>query len=259
MATTGHQHLEIRNLGRMAYAPAFEAQSRMHEQILSGRDTPGSSVGALLLVEHDPVITISRRASAGQNLLATPELLARHGVTLADTDRGGDITYHGPGQLVAYPILDLNRLGLGLHNYMRMLEECIIRTIARSGLAGERDPAATGVWVRSTHPPARGQLAKIAALGVRVRRWVTMHGLALNIAPDMSHFDLIVPCGLAGRPVTSMQRELGEHCPTLDRVRSALAEELESLVAGQLAAKRQSEQQRSALEDRPQPGQTEVR
>ncbi|GMV25932.1 MAG: octanoyltransferase [Phycisphaerae bacterium] len=218
--------IEVRDLGRASYADAYTVQQRVHDEVLAWRDVEASPVGVLLLVEHTPVITVSKRATASANLIATPELLARHGVEVADTDRGGDITYHGPGQLVAYPILDLNRLGLGLHAYMRLLEECVIRTIARFGLAGERDSTATGVWVKSVFPPARGQMAKIAAMGVRVRKWISMHGLALNVDPNMDHFGLIVPCGLVGRPVTSMARELPRACPSFGTVKDALAEEM---------------------------------
>lgn len=234
----------VRDLGLRSYADAFAVQQRVHEEVLAFREEPGGPPCVLLLVEHHPVITLSRRASASSNLLATPELLARHGVEVADTDRGGDITYHGPGQLVCYPILDLNRLGLGLHAYMRMLEECVIRTLASFGLQGERDSTATGVWVKSKHPSARGRLAKVAAMGVRVRKWVTMHGLSLNVDPDMSHFELIVPCGLSGRPVTSMRRELGDACPAFNDVKQVVAEELLRLVE-----KQQSEQQQREHDD----------
>lgn len=225
----------------MGYAEAFDIQERTHREVLDNRglDNRGkdvSSPGVLLLVEHPPVVTVSRRASAKEHLLATPELLRSRGVEVADTDRGGDITYHGPGQLVAYPILDLNRLGLGLHGYMRLLEECVIRTIAAFGLAGVRDSTATGVWVESgvASSPVPGR-AKIAAMGVRVRRWVSMHGLALNVDPDMDHFGLIVPCGLVGRPVTSMAMELGGSCPTMADVKSCIAGVMESLVSERVA------------------------
>ena len=207
--------ISVTKLGRLGYELAFAAQQAAHARVLAARDGVTSGVGELLLVEHDPVITISNRVGAEANLLATPALLERHGVAVARTDRGGDITYHGPGQMVAYPILDLNLLNLGLHDYMRLLEESVIRTCRDFGVETMRDPAATGVWtVRDGRP-----LAKIAAMGVRVRRWVSMHGLALNVDTNLDHFKLIVPCGLAGRPVTSLKQELGERAPTFEQVR----------------------------------------
>lgn len=203
--------ISVTNLGRLGYEPAFAAQQAAHARVLAARDGGTSGVGELLLVEHDPVITISNRVGAEANLLATPALLERHGVAVARTDRGGDITYHGPGQLVAYPILDLNLLNLGLHDYMRLLEESVIRVCGHFGVHTMRDPTATGVWtVRDGKP-----FAKIAAMGVRVRRWVSMHGLALNVDPNLDHFGLIVPCGLVGRPVTTLRRELDARAPTL--------------------------------------------
>jgi lipoate-protein ligase B len=204
-------------LGSMAYAEAFDAQRRWHDAVLAlrDRDDPGC-VGALLLVEHDPpVITISRRPGAGAHLIATPAQLAGAGVTVEPTDRGGDITYHGPGQLVVYPILDLQRLGQNLHAYMRMLEEIVIRVCAGFGVETRRDRSATGVWVGD---------AKVCAMGVRIRRWVTMHGLALNVDPEMRHFDLIVPCGLAGRSVTSLRAILGDDAPAMGEVRRAIVD-----------------------------------
>lgn len=199
----------------MAYEPAFEAQQSVHARVLAAREQSEPAIGELLLVEHDPVVTISNRAGAEANLLATPALLERHGVAVARTDRGGDITYHGPGQLVAYPILDLNVLNLGLHEYMRLLEESVIRTCSHFGVKTARDANATGVWTLRDGRP----FAKIAAMGVRVRRWVSMHGLALNVATNLDHFGLIVPCGLVGRPVTSLQNELGSGAPSFAQAR----------------------------------------
>ena len=178
------------------------------------------------LEHHPPVITVTRRPGVRANLLATPEHLLEHGIELVDTDRGGDITYHGPGQLVAYPILDLNRLGLRIHPYMRLLEDVVIETVASFGVEAGREDGATGVWVAAGTPEAR----KIAALGVRLSRWCSMHGLALNVDPDLSHFDLIVPCGLTGRSVTSLRRELGDGCPSLDNVRLALEKAFDAAI-----------------------------
>lgn len=182
-------------------------------------------MGEILLVEHDPVITVTRKAREAGNVLATAEMLAYFGVTLHDTDRGGDVTYHGPGQIVVYPIVDLNRLNLGLHDYMRCLEGAVIATLARVGVVGVRDPSATGVWVPGpTGQPGDG--AKIAAMGVRLRKWVSLHGLALNVSPEMGHFNLIVPCGLVGRPVTSLRVLRGASAPTVDQVKPMLVEAL---------------------------------
>ncbi len=215
------------DLGRLSYADGCAAQTRAHAEVLAAREDPSPTSrapGVILLVEHDPpVITVSRRPGARDNLLATPAMLASLGVEVAETDRGGDITYHGPGQLVVYPIVDLNALGWSLHRYMRELEGAVIRACARWGVEGRRDPSATGVWIGG---------AKVCAMGVRVRRWVTTHGLALNVAPDLGHFDLIVPCGLAGRPVTSLARELGDASPTMDVVKAAVVEELRAAMVG---------------------------
>lgn len=221
----------VRDLGRASYAAGLSAQAEAFERVLGARGSGAPSgaqarAGEVLLVEHDPpVITVSRRPGARDNLLATPAMLASLGVDVAETDRGGDITYHGPGQLVVYPIVDLNALGWNLHRYMRELEGAVIRACARWGVEGRRDPSATGVWIGE---------AKVCAMGVRVRRWVTSHGLALNVAPALDHFNLIVPCGLAGRPVTSLARELGDACPPMDDVKSALLEELRSAMVGPL-------------------------
>jgi lipoyl(octanoyl) transferase len=219
--------IPVIDLGRRSYEDAYQLQLAHHAEVLASRESDRSEIGRILLVEHDPpVITISRRAGARANLLASDDVLARHGVTLSETDRGGDITYHGPGQLVVYPILDLNFLRLGLHDYMRLLETAVIDCCAGFGVLTERDAAATGVWVSRPRGAASGPSAKICAMGVRVRRWVSMHGLALNVTTNLQHFELIVPCGLAGRPVTTLARELGDVCPAMHSVKSALAASL---------------------------------
>jgi len=233
--------LTVADLGRMPYAQAYERQCEAQERVLRFREE-GGPVGMVLLVEHDPpVITVSRRPNARVHLLAGEHRLREMGVEVAETDRGGDITYHGPGQLVVYPILDLNRLGMGLHPYMRALEGVVIEVCRGFGVEAHRDACATGVWVGGqngavpgagpTCDAQRGGVgrsggSKICAMGVRVRRWVTMHGLALNVATDLSHFDLIVPCGLAGRTVTSLEKELGERRPSMVEVKAAMIERL---------------------------------
>ncbi|MCP4839475.1 MAG: lipoyl(octanoyl) transferase LipB [Planctomycetes bacterium] len=216
MASTS-DNLTVRDLGRMPYTEALSLQRSLQGEVIGAREHGGHG-GYLLLVEHDPpVITISRRAEADAHLLATPKMLEDAGVEVHETDRGGDITYHGPGQLVVYPILDLNQLDLRLHGYMRWLEDRVLEVLMQFGIEGHRDTEATGVWVG----PADAD-RKICAMGVRVSRWVTMHGLALNVDPDLSHFELIIPCGLHGRSITSMKAELGEACPDLKDVKHAI-------------------------------------
>jgi lipoyl(octanoyl) transferase len=231
--------LKVVKLGRMAYGPAYRAQVDHVEEVLAARQAGVPEVGRLLLVEHPPVITVTKRASAAGHLIATAEALAREGVAVEETDRGGDITYHGLGQLVAYPILDLNLLNLGLHDYMRMLESVVIETCEVFGVRGRREAGATGVWVDREGETGFRSAAKIAAMGVRVRRWISMHGLAINVSTNLAHFDLIVPCGLAGRPVTSLERELvarGTSCPSLGEVQEVLVEILSSHAAEALTA-----------------------
>lgn len=214
----------------MRYGPALEAQRAHHEGVLEAHEAgerAGGEVGRILTVEHEPVITVTRRPGVAGHLLATPDLLQKQGVEVHETDRGGDITYHGPGQQVVYPIVDLKRTGLRVIEYIRLLEQAVIETIAPLGLEGRRDPEATGVWVT---PREGGPPAKVCAIGVRVRKWVTLHGLAVNVRTDLSHFGLIVPCGLSGRPVTSLERELGEVCPGMEAFRVSLAGVLRGMV-----------------------------
>lgn len=221
------------DLGRMRYRDALILQREWLERILAEREALGARrTGVILLVEHDPpVITMTPRA--GANLRAPREWLSSQGIEVEETDRGGDITYHGPGQLVVYPILDLNLLKLRLHEYMRLLEATVIETCGHFGVTAGRDACATGVWVPGTGAASDGGAqcgastdAKICAMGVRVRRWVSMHGLALNVTTDLSHFGYIVPCGLTGRPVTSLEKELGERCPGINEVKKVLVEKL---------------------------------
>lgn len=237
--------LEVIDLGVMPYAAAYEVQVRTLERVLAARESgaareaggAGRAVpGVLLMVEHPPVITISNRPTATANLLVSEELLREQGVEVQRTDRGGDITYHGPGQLVVYPILDMNVLGLRLHEHMRMMEDVVIRVCARFGVTAGRDVCATGVWVggggeagTETGAESCGNRGgeKICAMGVRVRKWISMHGLALNVTTDLEHFGLIVPCGLVGRGVTSLGKLLGERCPGMDEVKGAMVREFE--------------------------------
>ena len=226
-----NDELRVIDLGRIGYAAAYELQEAEAAAVLADRESGKPRVGTLFLLEHDPVVTVSRRAGASGHVLGSPEMFAAQGVDVRETDRGGDVTYHGPGQLVGYAILDLNLLKLGLHEYMRLLEQSVIDAVATWGIPGERDPAATGVWVRRGEHPS-----KLCAFGVRVRRWVSMHGLGLNVNPDMSHFDLIVPCGLAGRSVTSLAQMLGDECPAMKNVKETVAGSLASCIQQRLAS-----------------------
>jgi lipoyl(octanoyl) transferase len=212
--------LRVIDLGRIAYADALAIQRETHAELVAAREAGAANARmTVFLLEHDPpVVTVTKRVGAAEHVLASDAVLAAHGIEKVETDRGGDVTYHGPGQLVAYPILDIQRLGLKVHPYVRWLEQCLIETIAEDGLAGMRDPEATGVWVGADGRAER----KIAAIGVRLSRFVALHGFALNVAPDLSHFGLIVPCGLT-RPVTSLAAELGVRAPSIDAVKQRVA------------------------------------
>ncbi|MEM1355218.1 MAG: lipoyl(octanoyl) transferase LipB [Planctomycetota bacterium] len=216
----------MRDLGRLAYGPAFDLQHRRNQAVIDGEAGP-----VVFLVEHEPVITLTRRKTMGDHLLANDAQLAQAGVATHETDRGGDITYHGPGQIVVYPVIRLGDYQLNLSRYMRLLEQTVIDSLAVWGIAGQREPGAAGVWVDApdlaeSAKPSQNALSKIAALGVRIRKNVTMHGLALNVDPDMRHFQLIVPCGLTGRSVVSMRQLLGSECPTMSRVKQVLVNSL---------------------------------
>ena len=179
----------------MPYGEALELQRTIARDRISG----AISQDVLLLLEHPPVVTLGR-SSKEKHLIASPEFLERQGVELFEVERGGDVTYHGPGQLVGYPIVDLKRHRQDLHWYLRKLEEVLINTLADYGIPGERNTSFTGVWTRGR---------KIASIGVHARDWVTWHGFALNVTTDLSYFDLIVPCGINGVVMTSIARELG--------------------------------------------------
>ena len=204
--------MRVIDLGTVPYRDAWAAQERAHAEVIAGGDEQ------LLLVEHPPVITFGRRPNVERNLVASEDQLKQLGVDVVHTDRGGDVTFHGPGQVVAYPIVRLNDHRLSVGAFVRRLEETVIATLKDFGVPAQKDPCAIGVWV----PRADGQLAKICALGVRIRRGVSMHGIALNVTTDLRYFDLIVPCGLVDRTVTSVEQVLGARAPTMAAVRDAL-------------------------------------
>ncbi len=189
------QEAWILNLDTVPYDEALELQKKLVD--LRSRDCIHDT---LVLLEHPPVFTVTREATR-RHLLASPRALAEKGITVHQTNRGGDITYHGPGQLVGYPIISLKDRGKDLHRYIRSLEEVIIRVLQEYGIRGYRDSINAGVWVEGD---------KIAAIGIAVKSsWTTMHGFAFNICPDLSHYSYIVPCGIVGRGVTSLAKIIG--------------------------------------------------
>jgi lipoyl(octanoyl) transferase len=198
------RELWVVGLGRTAYADALALQRAAARARISG----AIPQDLLLLVEHPPVVTLGRTAKA-QNLVAAPDYLRSRGVELFEVERGGDVTFHGPGQLVGYPIIDLKRHRQDLHWYLRQVEEALIRVIGEYRIGGERSAGYTGVWTRGAATAQPHAPRKIASIGVHARDWVTWHGFALNVSTDLSYFDLIVPCGISGVDMTSMSRELG--------------------------------------------------
>jgi len=187
--------LIVQDLGRRAYGEVLELQRALCRQRIAGE----VDEDILLLVEHDPVVTLGRGTRAGSLPLPRSEL-ERRGVEVFEVERGGDVTFHGPGQLVGYPVLDLRHHREDLHWYLRRLEAGLIGGLGRLGVAAEPNPGLTGVWTRGR---------KIASIGIHVKQWVTFHGFALNVSTDLSYFDLIVPCGIRDVIMTSVAAELG--------------------------------------------------
>jgi lipoyl(octanoyl) transferase len=200
--------LLVADLGRRPYGEVLELQRTLCRARQDGEVTDD----LLLLVEHDPVVTMGR-GTKETSLPLAPEALRRQGVEVFEVERGGDVTYHGPGQLVGYPILDLAHHRQDLHWYLRTLEEALIDALGTLGIHAERNPGLTGVWTRGR---------KIASIGIHVKQWVTFHGFALNVTTDLSPFDLIVPCGIHGVTMTSVQRELGAAAETSVATRNAV-------------------------------------
>ncbi|MBI3491706.1 MAG: lipoyl(octanoyl) transferase LipB [Acidobacteria bacterium] len=195
--------MDVRRLGLIPYADALAMQRALVEDRRAGRIDD-----LLLLVEHPHVLTLGVRGDGGRShILATADALAAQGIDVHETGRGGDITYHGPGQIVGYPIIDLKPDRCDVHRYVRDLEDVLMRTAADYGIDAGRIDGLTGVWVGHE---------KLAAIGVRIGRWITSHGFAFNVTTDLEYFDLIVPCGIADRGVTSLARLLGRHVDRRD-------------------------------------------
>ncbi len=212
--------MKVTDLGLMPYRQAWQIQERALETVADGGEEQ------IFIVQHPPVITFGRRGDDAGNLLRSRDELNQLGVELVHSDRGGDITFHGPGQIVAYPIIRLIDHKLSVGGYVHRLESIVISALAKVGIEGKTDPAAIGVWTDD-----RGQLAKICAIGVRIRRGATLHGLALNVVADLSGFALINPCGLAGRPVTTVQKILGDSAPSIEAMQRILVDQLTSAFA----------------------------
>ena len=189
-----NSRIKILDLGRMDYKPSWDFQKNFHQDVLSGKETD-----TLILVEHEPVYTLGKNANK-EHLLDKSDSR----VKVYNVERGGDITFHGPGQIVGYPILDLDNFFTDIHKYLRLIEECIIQTLGDFNIKAKRSNGQTGVWTDNKNNESK----KICAIGIRTSRWVTMHGFALNVNTDLSFFENIVPCGIIGKEVTSIKNEL---------------------------------------------------
>ena len=197
------REVQVQRLGSVPYAEGLELQARLVQ-----RRRAGEIPDQLLLLEHPPVITLGvKTRNDRSHVLATPATLKKEGVELFESGRGGDVTYHGPGQLVGYPILDLKPDRCDVHRYVRDIEEVMIRAAAAFGVSAGRLAGLTGAWVGAD---------KLAAIGVRIARWITSHGFAFNVSTKLVHFDLIVPCGIAGKGVTSLEALLGRPVPMVE-------------------------------------------
>lgn len=217
--------VQFKDLGRIGYQAAWDLQHELFRHIeqikIQNRDAPFNdqipTPNYLLFCEHPPVYTLGKNGSL-DNLLISEQSMAQKGITFHKTNRGGDITYHGPGQLVGYPILDLDNFTPDIRLYMRLLEETIIQALKTYGIEADRLEKHTGVWLDANDPT---HSRKICAQGVKTSRWITMHGWAFNLNPDLWYFDQIIPCGIKDRGVTSMARELG-YTPDAEEVKQTL-------------------------------------
>ena len=218
-----NKKVQVQDLGLKDYKATWDYQEQLFQETLDLKirnrreelnlDTPNH----FLFVEHPHVYTLGKSGDIS-NLLVDEKVLADKGATFYKINRGGDITYHGPGQIVGYPILDLDNFFTDIHKYLRFLEEMVILTLAEYGIKSERSPGETGVWLDVGTPFAR----KICAMGVRASRWVTMHGFALNVNADLGYFDMMIPCGIKGKAVTSLNVELGKKEVNLEEVKEKL-------------------------------------
>lgn len=225
----------FKELGSQEYKTAWDYQNELFQEIIDiklanrNRESKKDSPDYLLFTEHPPVYTLGKSGDLS-NLLLSEAQLEQKGISFFKSNRGGDITFHGPGQIVGYPILDLEKFKPDIRWYMRSLEEVIILSLASYGIKGERSEGETGVWLDTGTPFAR----KICALGVRTSRWVTMHGFALNVNTNLGYFDHIIPCGIKGKAVTSLEAELNKKVP-LDEVKSLIRKNFEKVFDARLS------------------------
>lgn len=229
----------FQDLGALGYQQAWNYQEELLQKnvqlkkewgsVIEHSDTSPETINHLLFVEHPPVYTLGKSGKMEHVLISEENLLANN-IEFYRTNRGGDITFHGPGQLVGYPVLDLEQFYTDIGRYLRELEEVIIITLQHFGIVGERSEGETGVWIEAG---VKGKERKICAMGVRCSRWITMHGFALNVNTDLAYFDHIVPCGIRHKQVTSMKAELGEEVPMAE-VKAVLRQSFEKVFAASL-------------------------
>ena len=225
-----NKQIIVKDLGHKDYKETWDYQESLFEEIVElkrknrAENTEVPTPNYFLFVEHPHVYTLGKSGHI-ENLLIDEAALAKKGASFYKINRGGDITYHGPGQIVGYPIIDLENFFTDIHKYLRLLEEVIIRTLAEYGIKGERSEGETGVWLDVGTPFAR----KICAMGVRASRWVTMHGFALNVNTDLGYFDNIIPCGIRGKAVTSLNVELSKEKVDTEEVKIYILKHFEEI------------------------------
>ena len=219
----------LQDLGHQSYKQIWDYQEELLQQKIKAKQANKTEPDYLLFVEHDPVYTLGKNGKE-KNLLINQNALEEKGIEFYHINRGGDITFHGPGQIVAYPILDLEKFFTDIGKYMRCLEEVIIKTLADYGLQGDRSPGETGVWL---DPGIRGRERKICAIGIRCSRWITMHGLAFNVNTNLDYFNNIIPCGIVNKQVTSLQKELRKEI-AIDEVKESVKRNFEIVFDAEL-------------------------
>ncbi|WP_149277608.1 lipoyl(octanoyl) transferase LipB [Pareuzebyella sediminis] len=236
-----NRKVDLQDLGLKDYKETWDYQEVLFKEIVDLKiknrreGTAIPTPNHFLFVEHPHVFTLGKSGNAG-NLLVDQAVLNEKGAKFYKINRGGDITYHGPGQIVGYPILDLDNFFTDIHKYLRLLEEMVILTLAEYGLKGQRSKGETGVWLDVGTPFAR----KICAMGVRASRWVTMHGFALNVNTDLGYFDMMVPCGIKDKAVTSLNVELGKPEVNLEKVKQKLLKHFESLFGAEISLQKEN-------------------